>query len=264
MKAKLKGFTLVELMAVMVIISMLISLAVPLIGDVLTLSAKKQAAAGGEEFYMAAASAVDTVYSMHKTEFTDSLEKKSNMNGQYCMFITSSDFSAVQCGSSSKNFDYVKGFRDFSGNGNRKGKALVIKHTLEGLNALNRDIGLTREQLRFASSAVPGGTVEDYAKKVNSSTYNMDGSNYNCKQAGVVICCAKAEGRPGEVVYTEYGDENGFLVICINPAWYTTVKQHLNAVKNNPLTAEKEAACKESDSLSPIVITVSNGVYEVN
>lgn len=263
MKAKLKAFTFVELMAVMVILALLISLTAPLLGDVQTLSAKKQAAARGEEFYLAAAAAVDTVCAMHMTEFTDSLEKKSGLNNQDCMIVTSSDFFAVQCGSSLKNFDYVKGFKDFSGNGKKAGKALVIKHTLEGLNALNRDIGLTEDRLRFASSVTPSGTVEDYKKKVQGSSYNIDGSVYSCNQAGVVICCAKAGDSSGEIVYTEYGDENGHLVICINPAWYATVKQQLKAVQQNPLTAEEEKAFQGKDASSPIVITILNGTYEV-
>lgn len=263
MKAKLKAFTIIELVVALVILALLISLTAPLLGNVQMLSAKKQAAARGEEFYMAAAAAVDTVYAMHMTEFTNSLEKNSNMNDQDCMIVTSSDFYAVQCGSSFGNFDYVKGFRDFAGTDKKKGKALVIKHTLEGLNALNTDIGLTEDRLRFASSATPSGTVQDYEKQVNGSSYDINGSVYSCNQAGVVICCAKAENRSGEIVYTEYGDENGYLVICINPTWYTIVKQHLDAVQQNPLTAEEEEAYCGNDAASPIVITILNGKYEV-
>lgn len=259
MRAKLKAFTIIELIVALVILAFLISLAAPLVGNVQILSAKKQAAVCGEEFYMAAAAAVDTVCAMHMTEFTDSLDNQDRM------IVTSSDFFAVQCGSL-KNFDYVKGFRDFSGNSKKTGKALVIKHTLEGLNALNRDIGLTEERLRFASAATPSGTVQDYEKQVKNSSYNIDGSDYSCSQAGVVICCAKAKnGSGGEIVYTEYGDENGHLVICINPAWYEVVEEQLQAVKQNPLTNdEKEKACREKDSASPIVITVLNGTYEVH
>lgn len=281
MKKRIKAFTITELVIVMVTIIMLMGLAVPAYNSFLLLMSKEKASAHGKELYSVCVGAVDTAYSLHSTEYNGGLTNKIDVSfggGEKTVLhygmLSNESISGVQYDAGSgRNFDYAAGFRHYSlsnnisEQNNQKGKAYITKYMLEGLHALEKNILTVEERLRFASNTNPAGnkayTVREYNDHVNSVSYSAGGSTYKCKQAGIVLCYGRRDNGTAEVIFTEYGDEDGYLVICVNPLWYSLVKEKMPQVKtyDSSLSDDERKNLMSQGENEPVVIVIENGYY---
>lgn len=226
-------------------------------------------------------------------EFGNETNKKSDA---YYGRLTNGGLYTVQCSkqnpSNSGKYDPALGFSNFypGDSGRNKGDAIIAKNILMALDAYDSQyLDAIDERLRFPKDLKPAGdldrtyTVSEYNEYVRTQSYDIYlhdelDTEYNGKQvhykagtkgklnvkcAGIIICYGKSSPTSeGEIIYTEYGDDRGYLTICINPKWYHTLKVELSEVRNHALDEDNDARLKNQNPDDPIVLVIEDGLYE--
>lgn len=292
MRRKIRAFTLIEVIVTMVIIAILMALIVPSFVRYTDYRSEKEVESDANKFYSAANAAAFKTYSLHEVEFDVAINKQiqyvevddegnptSKRYPQWYGRLTSGGLNSVQCAvkaSDGINCDPYKGFEKFAeGNGRKqRGDAYLAKYILLSLDAFDStDISVIPPRYLFYYDHRPAGdadnvyTPSSYYNTISQKTYSVKVNGQKvtrkCEQAGVVICYGKnPQTGVGEVIYTEYGDDRGYLCICINPKWYYTVKEQLTMVQLHAPTHEEERTLVQQNSDIPIIITVKDGIYE--